>query len=131
MAEGRFRLAMHRHYDQAHFPYPYPDDIQQVFQATTAKPLDWFFDGTLKTEKGIDFAVKGAHVETSNVSVRVKSSCDFPAPVSINAFIRDSLVESAWSLPFSKDTTLSLHNIDARVWRIGYEIPDYYGFNNR
>lgn len=131
LGEDTFREAMHQYYDQWHFKHPYPEDIQQVFQSSTIKPVNWFFDGALKTNKGIDFALKHASVEDTQVKLHVKNNSDFAAPVLVNAFNHDSLVESSWSLPFAKDTALLQHNKDARVWRIGNEVPDYYGLNNR
>jgi hypothetical protein len=130
LGEDTFRRAMHRYYDVWHFRHPYPEDIEQVFRESSAKPVTWFFNGALKTENGVDFALKKASVHQNGISIRVKNNSDFSAPVLVNAFDHDSLVESEWTAPFARDTTMSLHNTNARVWRIGYEIPDFYGLNN-
>ncbi len=126
-----FKEAMHRYYDAWHFRHPYPEDVRTIFQETSGKPVGWFFDGALKTEIGIDFALKGARHDGDGFHITAKNKSDFAAPVRINAYIRDSLLESVWSLPFAKDTTLLMGSNNASGWRVGYEIPDYYGFNNR
>ncbi len=131
IGKDTFSEAMHAYYDKWRFRHPYPEDLKSVFESVSRKPVDWFFEGALKSEKGIDFALKVAAVSAEGVSITAKNCSDFPAPVRVNAYIRDSLVDSAWSQPFSGRTTLSLSNTDARVWRVGTEIPDYYGLNNR
>jgi hypothetical protein len=131
MGADTMKEAMKRYYAQWRFKHPYPEDIQQVFQSTTSKPIDWFFDGALKTEKGFDFSIKRGDRTDNGIGLKARNNTDFTAPVRVNAYVGDSMVETVWSLPFSKDTVLSLVNKDAKEWRIGYEIPDYYGLNNR
>jgi hypothetical protein len=131
MGPDTFKMAMRRYYDLWHFKHPYPEDVRQAFQQQAGRPIDWFFDGALKTDKGIDFSIRKARVTDNAVALHVKNRSDFAAPVVINAFDRDSLSERTWSLPFAGDTVLALQNTQARVWRIGYEVPDYYGLNNQ
>ena len=125
-----FGNAVHEYYRKWHFRHPYPEDLRSVFEGVSHRPVDWFFDGALKSANGIDFALKGAKVSAGGVSLTAKNASDFSAPIRVNAYIRDSLVDSIWSMPFSGRTVLSLHNTDARVWRVGGEVPDYHGFNN-
>jgi hypothetical protein len=131
LGKDQFRTAMHQYYEQWKFRHPYPEDVQKVFEQSANKPVDWFFDGALKTEKGVDFALKKPRTSNDALSVRVKNNSDFAAPVGVDAYVKDSIVETRWSMPFSHDTSLSLTNTAAMKWRIAKEIPDYYGLNDQ
>ena len=126
-----FRTAMKDFYAQWHYRHPYPQDLAEVLQQHTSKPIDWFFTSALQTDKGIDFALKKVRTDAEGTRIRVKNNSGFALPVRVNAYKNADRVDSVWSLPFAKDTTLVLRDTIATVWRIGDEVPDYYGLNNR
>jgi len=131
MGVDSFRLAMQDYFNTWKFRHPYPEDVEAIFQKDQHKPVDWFFNGALKTDIGIDFAVKHASPRDGKTRIHVRNNSGFAAPVRINAYHHLIRIDSVWSRPFLKDTILTLSEDSATMWRESTQIPDYYGFNNR
>ncbi len=131
MGADSFRAAMKDYYAQWHYRHPYPENIGQIFQKHTNKPLDWLFEGAIRTDRGIDFAIKGARIEKDSTFIRIKNRSHFAAPVRVDAYKDSNIVDSAWSLPFATDTVIGLKSTSATFWRVGNGVPDYFGLNNK
>ncbi|MEO6831260.1 MAG: M1 family metallopeptidase [Chitinophagaceae bacterium] len=131
MGADTFNIAMKDYYNTWKFKHPYPEDVAAIFQRNISRPINWFFEGSLATDKGIDFGLKRARTKDDSTDITIKNYSDFAAPVRINAYKNGMLVDSAWTLPFQKETVLRLPKSVATSWRVGQEIPDYFAFNNR
>ena len=53
----QFDKIMQAFFEKWKFKHPYPEDLQQVFQSMANKPVDWFFDNVVATNKLQDYSV--------------------------------------------------------------------------
>ena len=119
-----FEKGMHDYYNTWHFHHPYPEDFKVCMQRNTAKPLGWFFDTILTTNKKIDFKILKARVNGGNTTITVRNNTGVSSPVLIDAYYKDSIAASAWKQPFSRTTTLSLPIATWRTLKVDDVIPD-------
>ncbi|MBS1643927.1 MAG: M1 family metallopeptidase [Bacteroidetes bacterium] len=131
MGKDSFNSAMQDYFDTWKFRHPYPEDFAQVLKQHTTRPLNWFFEGVLRSNNGVDFGLKSARTKGNLSFITVKNNSEFAAPIRIDAYKNGVKTDSIWSLPFQGKTTLTIPENGADFWRIGSEIPDYYGFNNK
>lgn len=61
------------------FKHPYPTDIKSVFEATSGKKLDFFFDEMLTKREGVDYKI----VKLNNETVKIKNKSSIAAPFKI------------------------------------------------
>ena len=73
---------MHTYFDEWSGKHPLPTDLQASFERTTGKKLDWFFDGMIKTNTKLDYAVTNISNEGL---ITVKNNTKIAAPFSITA----------------------------------------------
>ena len=103
-----FERGMKDYYDVWHYHHPYPEDFRVCMQRNTPKSLDWFFDTILTTDRKIDFVITKADANGSNTSVTIRNNTGVFSPALIDAYDHDSLIASAWTQPFTGDTTISI-----------------------
>lgn len=108
MGEEEFEAAMHEYYNTWKHKHPYPEDLRVIFAKHTDKPLDWFFDSALNTDRVVDFALKGVSTDGGKTAITVRNRTSQAFPVGIKAYENDSLVATVYSLPFNGTTTLDL-----------------------
>ncbi|MCD6013848.1 MAG: hypothetical protein K0Q79_3710 [Flavipsychrobacter sp.] len=124
MGKEDFEAGMHDYFDTWHFHHPYPEDFKKCMQRHTSKSIDWFFDPMLTSDKKVDFKITGAKIKDGHTEVTVKNKTGLNTPVQVGVYEKDSLIESAWSQPFERTTTLTLANTDWKRLKIGDVIPD-------
>jgi hypothetical protein len=124
MGEEDFEQGMKDYYNTWHHRHPYPEDFETCMQRHTAKPIDWFFDTILTTDKKIDYTITKARVNGSNTEVTIRNNTGVYAPAYINAHIKDSLVAGAWTQPFVGKTTITLPVTNWKTLKIDGVIPD-------
>jgi hypothetical protein len=131
MGKEDFEKGMHDYYDTWHFHHPYPEDFRTCMQRNTTKPIGWFFDNILTTDKRIDYTILKARTNGGNTDVTVRNNTGVTAPLRIAAYQKDSMVgESAWSAPFDHTTTLTLPGTDWNSLWVDDVIPDGKSTNN-
>lgn len=108
MGQESFRNAIQEYYDTWKHKHPYPEDFRAIIRKHCSRSTDWFFDGALHTEARIDFALRSVQRKDGSLQVRVKNRSDFAAPAGIEALVRDSVVATVWSEPFTGSQTLTL-----------------------
>jgi len=119
-----FEAGMHDYFDTWHFHHPYPEDFRVCMQRHTAKPIGWFFDTILTTNKRIDFKVIKAHTNGNNTDVTIRNKTGVTAPVLIDVYYRDSIVATAWTMPFDNTTTITLAGTTWNKLAVDDDIPD-------
>ncbi len=124
MGETDFQAGMHDYYDTWHFHHPYPEDFKACMQRHTSKSIDWFFDPMLTSDKKVDFKIIKSKINGDSTEVTVKNNTRLNTPVQVNAYHKDSLIGSAWSLPFERTATLSLSGNNWTKLKISDAIPD-------
>jgi Peptidase family M1 domain len=130
MGEADFEQGMHDYYDTWRYHHPYPDDLRVCLQRHTSKPLGWFFDTILHTDKRIDYKITKARTEGDSTIVTVKNNTGVAAPVKVNEYSSDSLTGGAWMPPFTGKTTVSLPGTAWNSLRVDDVIPDAKTDNN-
>lgn len=130
MGSEDFRAGMQDYYQTWKFRHPRPEDFQRSMTARSSKSIDWFFDGALKTARGVDFAMKRPKNSNSGNELRVKNASDFAAPVIIEGYRDGVRIDSLWLPPVSRDTQISVSDLQSTVWRPGKAVPDFYGQND-
>ena len=130
MSEADFEKGMKSYFNQWQYKHPYPADFRACMQKSTAKSLDWFFDGILQTDQKIDFAIKEATISGTQTMVTVKNNSGLLAPVKIDAYQKDSIIASAWAEPFTTTTTITVPVTGWTKLKIDSLIPDCKTTNN-
>ena len=78
LGTAQFDRIMKKFYKEWKFKHPYPDDLKQVFLHNANKPVAWFFNDLIHTNKLEDFKVK-----TTSQGVVVKNTGQYTAPVDV------------------------------------------------
>ncbi len=131
LGDDTMRQALHGYYEQWKFRHPGPADFRNAMEAGCRRSLAWFFDGAMKTSKGVDFAVKQVKAGPDHTIIRLRNRSDFAAPAGISAYRGDSLLATYWTAPFRHDTIISVPTTGARRWQIADAVPDYFSANNQ
>ena len=130
MGEANFESGMHEYFTKWKHKHPYPEDMQAIMQKHTEKSLDWFYKDILNTDKPIDYAIRGIYQMNGNTQVTVRNKSGVNAPVRIDAYLKDSLVSSGWSPPFTGETKVDVPNTNWTTIRVSNDIPDVKKANN-
>lgn len=124
MGSEKFEAAMKDYYDRWHFHHPYPEDFQNAMQRECARPLDWFFDTIMHTDKKIDFTISKARRDGDKTDITVKNVTGVFCPALIDAYAGDSLLARGWAQPFVGKTTVSLPVNGWNRLKIDDVVPD-------
>jgi hypothetical protein len=130
MGEDNFEAGMHEYFNTWKHKHPYPEDLQTIMQKHSDKSLDWFFKDILNSDRRIDYALRGIHHVNGVTEVRVKNKSGINAPVRVDAYQKDSLVASGWSMPFTNETTVEVPTAQYTKLKISDDIPDVKRANN-
>ncbi|HTM64906.1 MAG TPA: M1 family metallopeptidase [Flavipsychrobacter sp.] len=132
MGKENFDAGMKDYYNTWKFKHPYPGDFQKVMQQHTDKPIDWFFEEALTTDRLVNFSIQKVKNTNNGIEVLVKNKANGSFPVAVSAYHGDSLLATSTSLPFSNTTSIQLSD-SAASWtsiRISKDIPDGRTQNN-
>jgi len=130
VGEADFEAGMHDYYDTWHFHHPYPADVRTCLQRHTSKPIGWFFDVILNTDKRIDFTIVNASVNGNNTDVTIRNNSGVISPVLIDEMDGDNLVAKVWSEPFDHEITITLPGTEWNKLYVDDVIPDANRANN-
>ncbi len=119
-----FDKIMQAFYEKWKFKHPYPEDLEQVFDSLAGKPVDWFFDEVIKTNKLIDYKVKGSFRGTL-----AKNTGQFKAPMPIRYdFVKNTKTRWAMFEPGQSKVYFPVKT-KAQVDPDGISL-DWYPYNN-
>ncbi len=130
MGEERFGEAMKEYFEKWCFRHPQPEDFRAIMESHATKPIGWFFDGALTTNKKIDFKITKAKRYNDSTVVKVKNKSEISAPLLINAFSNDSMTGNVWTAPFKGSTKVTLATSYWNRLRVDDIIPDAKSTNN-
>lgn len=92
-----FDKCMHAYFDTWQFRHPGPTDVQAVFEKTSGKKLDWFFNTLFNTEKQGDYAITGIKKTEKGYQVRVSNRGQIAMPYPLYAVKNDTgIVAVIW-----------------------------------
>ena len=130
MGKVDFEKGMHQYFETWKHKHPYPADFQNAMQANTGKPIAWFFNGALNTDRPIDFKMKSVKMRNDSLQIQVANRSEFAAPVKLEIRRKNVVVDSLWSRPFSGNTTIAMPKMDYDRITIADVIPDAITTNN-
>ena len=123
------------YYQQWQFKHPQPEDVRRVFEESSPKPVDWFFEHLIQSTDLLDYAAVGHHccAAHAQAEVRIRNKGDFKAPVLVSALDeQDSVLAQEWveGLDVKADTTLLLPEAERYVIDVDERMPEYNRNNN-
>lgn len=129
-----FQKCMKEYYQQFKFKHPLPYDMQNTFEKTSGKNLDWFFETFLHNEGGVDFKAKVNKTNELFTEIKITNKTRTEIPLAVASFeLQDTAMPNMIFLnPFEKDTIVNIAN-NATVFRLDplYKLPDYKYSNNQ
>ncbi len=93
LGEAEMNRCMAAYFEAWKFKHPAPDDLEEIFEKTSGKNLDWFFDELIPTVKHVDYAVRSGKSKDGNYSVKVKNRGHIESPFALEV-IRDGRSKS-------------------------------------
>jgi hypothetical protein len=132
LGDSLFDLCMHAYYDQWKFRHPYPEDVRKIFEETSQKKLDWFFDDLLQTTKKIDYKICSAKGSGGSYSVKVRNAGDISSPVSLSAMKDGKVLSTEWFDGFQGKQAFTFQCQDCDIIKVdgGERIPESRRRNN-
>ena len=124
MGEANFEAGMKDYFDKWHFHHPYPEDFRAAMERHASKPIGWFFDTILTTEKRIDFKIVKAKINGGNTDVTIRNNTGVISPALINAYTKDSIIGSAWTTQFEGTAHITLPGTEWNKLKIDNDVPD-------
>ena len=58
LGEEMMDKCMQSYFEKWKFKHPQPEDLKIVFEETSGKNLNWFFNNMIKTTNQLDYAIK-------------------------------------------------------------------------
>lgn len=135
LGQETFDNCMNNYFENWKFKHPQPQDIENEFEKTVQKNLDWFFKDHVKTTKKLDFKLAGIkqNKTENNILVKVKNKSEILAPVPVSSIDENGkALETKWLEGFEGEKTLELKANEVAKIRIDNEevIPEYNLQNN-
>ncbi|MEW6467923.1 MAG: M1 family metallopeptidase [Bacteroidota bacterium] len=116
LGEELYDKCMHNYFDQWKFKHPQPADLRKVFEETTGKKLDWFFNDMINTTKKLDYRIVSYDKNTGDVTV--KNAGGIAGPFCISGIKNGKPVATKWFEGFEEKQTVSLGTGDYDQVRI-------------
>lgn len=126
-----FEPAMKAYFQEWKFKHPQPEDFRKIMQEKSSKNLDWFFDGTINSDKKIDSKIKSVKRVKDSLVVVLENKSDAKVPVFISVYNDDSLINLYKIEPFKNKYEVNFGEVE--YWdkvRIGGAWVDYKLTNN-
>jgi hypothetical protein len=130
MGNEDFKAGMKDYFETWRYRHPYPEDFRAIMQKHTSKPLDWFFEGVMNTDRRMDFKIIKARVLDNNTSVTVKNRSHLMLPVAVSAYKHDSLLSTTSAPPFKGRATFTVPTVTWDKLVISDEVADAKVPNN-
>ncbi len=98
LGEITFQKCFRNYFDQWKFKHPLPGDIQQVFEETSGKKLDWFFKDLIEANKNLDVKLKSAKTDKNGfVTLEIQKNGYADMPIQIMAYSGKDSLFSIWT----------------------------------
>jgi len=129
-----------KYYQDFEFKHPYPEDIKAVFEAESKKPIDWFFDELIETDKRVNYwlyKIKKEDEKIGNdyfdkITVRNHPFLNVAGPFPITAFKNEKPIKTIWYDGFHGQEEVLFPSMDYDYMIIDYktQLPEYDRHNN-
>ncbi|MFY7708070.1 MAG: M1 family metallopeptidase [Flavobacteriales bacterium] len=114
LGDDLFKECMHAYFEKWKFKHPGPDDIQQIFEETAKRNLDWFFNDVIKTDDVVDYKADGFKVKDGKAQLSVFNAGDIAAPYSVTIMRDTSVVKTIWNEGFETGDWKTIEIPDAK-----------------
>lgn len=101
-----YESAIKTYFTKWKFKHPYPEDVEEVFETSTGKNLDWFFKDLFQTNYPASYKIKCAKAAGDSLHLTIKNNGCINAPFKISELGGGSI----WSEGFKEKQTISLPN---------------------
>ena len=123
LGEDELNRCMAAYFEAWKFKHPTPQDLKEIFETTSGKNLDWFFDDLIPTTKRVDYALRSGKTKDGLYSVKVKNRGQIAAPFAVEVLRNGQSKNMVWtegikphkstrvSLPVEKGDILKVNSI--------------------
>lgn len=112
-----FNQCVQKYFQNWKFKHPKPSDVEAVFESTSGKNLDWFFQGFIGSTDVVDYKITNANGTTIDLS----NEGTVAAPVAISRLQDGKVLETQWFDGFAGSKSVTLSNGDYDEVRIDAE----------
>ncbi len=145
LGEKLFDSIFHSYFDTWKFKHPQPEDLKELAESVSGKPLNWLFNDLIRTTKIIDYKVKNIDELESNkegviYQVFLKNKGQIEAPMPVALYHKDSLLAIEWAFPFKRNISLATFSNSATLNNVEItkvvidpfkRVPEVHRHNNR
>ena len=97
LGEAEMNRCMAAYFEAWKFKHPSPDDLEEVFEATSGKNLDWFFDELIPTTHHVDYAVRSGKSKDGVYTVKVKNRGQIASPFAVEVMRNGESKSLVWT----------------------------------
>ena len=145
LGEKVFDSLFHSYFETWKFKHPQPEDLKELAESVSGKPLNWLFNDLIRTTKIIDYKVKNINELESNkegviYQVFLKNKGQIEAPMPVALYHKDSLLAIEWAFPFKRNISLATFSNSATLNNVEItkvvidpfkRVPEVHRHNNR
>jgi hypothetical protein len=91
-----FDETMKTYYETWKFRHPYPENLENIFNAKVGTKADWLFDYFLTTNKKVDYKLCKYHHTNEQSELTLVNKEKIPSPVKISGLKDDKIVFEQW-----------------------------------
>ena len=97
LGEAEMNRCMAAYFEAWKFKHPSPEDLEEVFETTSGKNLDWFFDELIPTAQHVDYAVRSGKLKDGVYSVKVKNRGQIASPFAVEVLRNGQSKSTLWT----------------------------------
>jgi hypothetical protein len=97
LGEAEMNRCMAAYFEAWKFKHPSPEDLEEIFEITSGKNLDWFFDELIPTTQRVDYAVRSGKSKDGAYSVKVKNRGQIASPFAVEVLRNGQSKSTLWS----------------------------------
>ena len=97
LGEAEMNRCMAAYFEAWKFKHPSPADLEEIFETTSSKNLDWFFDELIPTTKRVDYAVCSGKSKDGVYSVKVKNRGQISSPFAVEVMRNGVSKSTTWT----------------------------------
>ena len=97
LSEAEMNRCMAAYFEAWKFKHPAPQDLEEIFETTSGKNLDWFFDELIPTTKRVDYAVRSGKSKDGVYSLKVKNRGQIASPFAVEVLRNGQSKSTIWT----------------------------------
>ncbi len=129
LGEAEMNRCMNAYFEAWKFRHPGPADIEDVFEKTSGKNLDWFFDELIPTTHHVDYALKCGKEKNGTYAVKVKNRGQIASPFAVEVSRNGQAKSIVWTegIQPGKSTRIEVKAQKGDILRVNpmTGIPEY------